>query len=222
MASNQSTPSKEQYVAVVCTGPLSWLHDSAPKKPVDQIDPRGSEFGMGEKLNSGKFSLQGQGEAFFDAFERTLGFQLPRSPNTSVTHEHVTALWQSPREWLIVLPEAVQAEIFSRLKQAFDGQHVMLVDVSDRWLQVSIVGQPTFAVLSQGTSIDLNSCLTAAGDCAQTLLALVPVIIHRPLDLPAFDIYVDRSFAEFLWCWLENAASAFEIQYLDFILEAER
>ena len=47
------------------------------------------------------------------------------------------------------------------------------------------------------------------GRCAQTGLARAGVLIHQTGAEPAYDIYVDRSFAEYLWTWLEDAAAEF-------------
>lgn len=197
------------------------------RRPVDEIsatliEPRANVLSLGEKTNTGKISVHGHSEAFFRAFAQILDLELPRSPNTGTVNDHCVALWLAPREWLIVLPENAIAEALAELKLGLTGQHAMLVDVSDRWLQISIAGQPVFDVLGRGTSVDLNNSLAAEGDCAQTLLGLVPVIIHRTLDLPVFDIFVDRSYAEFLWHWLQNAGSDFDLQLVDFDRKTDR
>ena len=45
-----------------------------------------------------------------------------------------------------------------------------------------------------------------AVDCARSLIVKVPIALHQVSDQPAYDIYVLRSYAEFLWLWLEDAA----------------
>jgi sarcosine oxidase subunit gamma len=35
------------------------------------------------------------------------------------------------------------------------------------------------------------------------------VLIHQVDDAPAYDVYVLRSFAEYLWLWLEDAAKEY-------------
>jgi sarcosine oxidase subunit gamma len=63
--------------------------------------------------------------------------------------------------------------------------------------------------LAHGCSLDIHPRVFGPGQCAQTLLARVPVIIHQRGDEPSFDIYVQRSLAEYLWSWLEDAAQPY-------------
>ena len=39
-------------------------------------------------------------------------------------------------------------------------------------------------------------------------LAKAVVLLHQTDDEPAYDLYVDRSYAEYLWLWLEDAAQS--------------
>ena len=126
MTTNQSNISQKKSAPPRGISPLANLRDPVKEIPATQIDPGGNEFGFGEKTNQGKISLHGQGEAFFNIFQQTLGFELPQSPNTAITHNHITALWQSPREWLIVMQETAQPEILVRLQQAFHSVKVKL------------------------------------------------------------------------------------------------
>ena len=55
---------------------------------------------------------------------------------------------------------------------------------------------------------------SVGGAVAQSLLAKADVILHRiePLEGeggPVFDVYVARSFADYLWGWLEDAVQEY-------------
>ncbi|MEE9184624.1 MAG: sarcosine oxidase subunit gamma family protein, partial [Acidimicrobiia bacterium] len=55
-----------------------------------------------------------------------------------------------------------------------------------------------------------------AGHCAQSCLARATVAIHLVADEsapdgPAFDLYILRSFADYLWAWLEDAGREYGV-----------
>jgi len=86
------------------------------------------------------------------------------------------------------------------------GQSFSLTDVSEARAVIGLAGAAAREVLSQGTALDLHPRVMAPGHVAQTLLARVPIVIHQRDDEPRYDIYVQRSLAEYLWNWLEDAA----------------
>jgi sarcosine oxidase subunit gamma len=71
-------------------------------------------------------------------------------------------------------------------------------------------------VLAKGCPLDLHPRAFPPGACAQSLLAKVAVLIHLQDDDrargPSFDVYVARSFAHYLWMWLEDAGREYGVQ----------
>ena len=53
------------------------------------------------------------------------------------------------------------------------------------------------------------------GGCPQSLLAKASVLIHlvddEPVRGPSFDVYVARSFVQYLWTWLEDAGREYGV-----------
>jgi sarcosine oxidase subunit gamma len=47
--------------------------------------------------------------------------------------------------------------------------------------------------------------------CAQSHLAKAPILIRQVDESPSFEIVVRRSFADYLWVWLEDAASEYQL-----------
>jgi sarcosine oxidase, subunit gamma len=71
-----------------------------------------------------------------------------------------------------------------------------------------VAGPSARDVLAKGTPLDLHPRAFPPGRCAGTLLAKASVLIHL-LDDDAergasFDVYVARSFAHYVWTWLED------------------
>lgn len=137
-------------------------------------------------------------DALFDVVRRTLGLDLPTVPNTAAAGTDATILWLAPDEWLIVAsPDAA-----SDLPPALDACHAAVMDMSDALCVIRIAGERARDALAQGCSLDLHP--RAFPGVARTRLAKADVLLHA-VDgsaAPAFDIYVARSYADYLWRWL--------------------
>ena len=60
-------------------------------------------------------------------------------------------------------------------------------------------------MLAKGCSLDLHPRVFAPGQCAQTLLQHANIMLES-LDGGALRFYTDRSIAEWVAAWLEDAA----------------
>ena len=138
-----------------------------------------------------------------------IGFDLPTDPNTVASGEGTCALWLGPDEWLITAPGGKDDGLAGRLNGVLAGHHASAVDVSDARTVIVLRGARARDVLAKGCGLDLHPRQFRPGRCAQTGLARAFVLIHQTSGAPAYDIYVDRSFAEYLWTWLEDAATEF-------------
>jgi sarcosine oxidase subunit gamma len=124
------------------------------------------------------------------------------------------ALWLGPDAWLLTCPPAEAAARIESLRVALAEVHAAVVDVSDDRAVIRLAGPSARDVLAKGCPLDLHPRTFAAGRCAQSLLAKASVLLH-PLDDapggPVFDIYVARSFAHYLWAWLEDAGREYGV-----------
>jgi len=84
-------------------------------------------------------------------------------------------------------------------------------DLSGGQTVIHIAGRHALDVLAKGTPLDVERL--AAGACAQTHLAKANVCMRPRVDadsaLTAYELIVRRSFADYLWRWLEDAASEY-------------
>lgn len=190
--------------------PLFDLLDGLRTSNSPAVPPPNTPFAMGEKMFLGKMALLGVGEQFRAVTASALGFELPYEPNRVSRRGELTALWLSPEEWLLVTSASNSAKMCAEVSQAVAGIHALAVDVSDRWDVICVTGSQAVDVLNQGTSLDLVAPGFPSGSCAQTQLGRVQVIIHQHEDRPTFDVFVDSTHAEFLWRWLENAATGLD------------
>lgn len=159
----------------------------------------------------GQINLRGDPNdpAFLDGVARELGCGLPLTPNTAATGEGITALWLGPDEWLVIVAPGEEGTLAAHLTAALARRHCAVTDVSGNRALIRLSGVPAREVLAKGCSLDLHPEKFVAGHCAQTLVARAGVILHQRDDAPTFDLIPRRSFAEYLWRWLEDAMAEY-------------
>ena len=158
--------------------------------------------------------LDGADAALASALEGALGFALPLEPNTSATAGGVTALWLGPDEWLVVTAEGREARVAAALRQALAGAGAV-TEVGDARTVIALAGPRAREVLMKGCSLDLHATVFTPGRCAQSAVARAQAILHLVDEAPEFELYVQRSFAEYLWRWLEDAAAEYGVAVVE-------
>jgi sarcosine oxidase, subunit gamma len=147
--------------------------------------------------------------AFLGAAQQVLGTGLPTTPNTVNTGGGLTVLWLGPDEWLVVGSPGREGALVKELREALQGQHVSVVDVTEARTVIAASGRHAQDALQKGTPLDLHPKVFRTGACTQTGLSKANVILHRLSGEPRFEIYVTISFADYLWNWLERAADEY-------------
>jgi sarcosine oxidase, subunit gamma len=174
-----------------------------------QLKPRGIR--LGERQELGKVDLRGDphDRAFMAAVGRVLDLLLPTESCTAAAKGQINALWLGPDQWLVTCPASDVAGLIGSLRAALQGVHAAITDLTDGRVAVRVAGPSARAVLAKGTPLDLHPRAFPPGRCAGTLLAKATVLIHLldddPERGPSYDVYVARSFAHYLWIWLEDA-----------------
>lgn len=133
---------------------------------------------------------------------RPLGLKLPLLPKSTMSKNGRSALWLGPDEWLIVdeKPDAVSG-LMGKLGKA----DCSAVDVSHRNTAISVSGAGAENVLSSGCLQDLARQSFPVGACSRTTFGKIEIVLWR-LDEESFRIEVWRSFSDYLWSYLLDAA----------------
>ncbi len=161
-------------------------------------------------------------ETAMNAFAESFGFALPVQANTSAGNGAASALWLGPDEWWIVSsdpgPEA-GPELADKLRAALADGFAAVTEVGEGRTCIRIAGPKARALLQKGCPLDLHPRAFGAGQCAQTILAKATVAIHlvaneSVAEGPTFEVYVLRSFAEYLWAWLEDAGREYGVSVI--------
>ena len=137
---------------------------------------------------------------------------LPKESCSTSTKEKITCMWLGPNEWLLVSNDTVTKESNNyELEQVlFDSISKInlgaVTNVSDHYTIFMLTGSNIFEVLSKGCSFDFNSESFGDNKVVQTILNHVDVTIHKKTK-DEVDLYVRRSFSEYLWEWIKDSAS---------------
>jgi sarcosine oxidase subunit gamma len=137
------------------------------------------------------------------AIGNSLNISLPVKPNTVADNGSIRAYWLGPDEWLCVSVGQDAKSKFESARRALAGLHGTVTDVSSGYTMLKLSGSGSADVLAKGCGLDLHSRAFGPGQCAQTLIAKCPVLIEHPDE---FRIIVRRSYADYLWQWLLDAA----------------
>jgi sarcosine oxidase, subunit gamma len=185
-----------------------------PALSAERLRPRGIR--LGERA-LGKIDLRGSASerAFMRGVGRVLDLLLPVEANSSATKQAVTALWLGPDQWLLTCPPDDAAFLIGSLREALADSHCAITDVSDGQVALRLEGASARDVLAKGCPLDLHPRAFTPGSCAQSLLGKADLLLHLRPDEPlglSFDLYVARSFAHYLWAWLEDAGREYGVQ----------
>jgi sarcosine oxidase subunit gamma len=149
---------------------------------------------------------------FVGAVSDVLGDGLPLVANTVTDVQGITMYWLGPDEWLIVTPSERRAAIEGELRKVLAGLRVAVTDVSGGQTVLRLHGPHVRDVLAKGCPIDLHPRAFSIGQCAQSHLAKAPVLIGQIENQPYFELIFRRSFADYLWTWLEGAAAEYGLE----------
>ena len=162
---------------------------------------------MVERRFPGIVDLRGQHKALSAAFELAHGFALPAEPNTTASKRDLTAFWLGPDEWWVLGPDG--AQLARDLRETLAGECAAVTEVGESRTCIRVTGPNARDLIAKGCPLDLHPRVFGPGACAQGQLAKAGVLIHQIDEEPTYDIYVLRSFAEYLWLWLEDAAKEY-------------
>lgn len=128
----------------------------------------------------------------------SFSIELPDGPN-NVTDIYNPIFWMAPNEWLMVfddkpsLTPGISAE-----------EGIAITDVSDSLVEIEVSGLKSPALLGEGCCIDIQEERFSLGHYVATRFFHLTVLIQKVSEMPAFNLYVDRSEARHLWHALES------------------
>ncbi|MBK1698356.1 hypothetical protein CKO21_14000 [Rhodovibrio salinarum] len=148
------------------------------------------------------------------AVKDATGLDLPTTPNTAASAGPLHILWLGPDEWLFVVDDPAPdagADLLTKLTGVLDGVFAQVLDVSGAQTTIGITGPDAREVLERAVPLDMHPRAFQPGQVKQTLFGRhTGVTLHLKDDTPSLDLYCRRSFAEYVWRYLEDCAKGAE------------
>lgn len=116
-------------------------------------------------------------------------------------------LWMSSDELMVFCPWETADEMVGAFMEKAGDAHVLALNVSDARAVFRVAGAKAWRVLAKGAPVDLAPDRFAVGDVRRTRIATVAVGIVKTED-DSFEVFCFRSYAEYVWNWLNVGAGA--------------
>lgn len=149
---------------------------------------------------------------FTKACARALGVALPFQPLTSAENGDIAVRWLSPDEWLVTLP-AGQVYALEQALRAEASGHFSVVNVSGGQTLLQLSGPRALDVLKKSTPLDLHPREFPVGKVAGSVFAKSSVFLRRTGE-ESWELVVRRSFADYIWLWLQDAGREYGLQVI--------
>ena len=172
-----------------------------------------NNFSMREKTPVGKINLRGnlENKDFASTVGKILGMILPKESCSISRKEKITCMWLGPNEWLLVSNDTITKNL-----NDYELENVLFNDiskknlgavtnVSDQYTIFNLTGSNIFEILSKGSPFNFDSETFGNNKVIQTILNHVDVTIHRKTKEDV-DLYVRRSFSDYLWAWIKDSS----------------
>lgn len=143
-----------------------------------------------------------------DAAAKVVGVALPTQVLTSVEQDGTRVSWVSPDEWYVLMPREKAASFEIAFRQALEGHHYSIVDVSAGQTALSLTGDAARSVLMKGAAIDVHDSAFPVGKAAGTAIAKSSGLIIRDGE-SSYLLLIRRSFANYLWDWVSDACQEY-------------
>jgi heterotetrameric sarcosine oxidase gamma subunit len=113
-----------------------------------------------------------------------------------------------PTRWLVVDRRDRLDGLTASLKRAASMGFAM-TDLSQARTVLRIAGHKARDVLAKGCALDLHPGIFPVGSCAATSVSGLAALLIAVDDTPTYDLYVPRTYGQYAWEWLCEAAAEY-------------
>lgn len=159
------------------------------------------------EVQSGHIVIRGSENVLKDVLQSQLELALPTEPLTCYQNDAACIRWISPDEWLVTVAEGETHSIEVKLRNAVEG-HAAIVNVSGGQTLLQLAGEHAEEILMKSTRYDVHESNLTVGKVVTTTFAQTQVVLRR-LNANSFELVVRRSFADYVFAWIRDAAAEF-------------
>jgi sarcosine oxidase subunit gamma len=151
-----------------------------------------------EKKLLGHLTIRGDAHdtAFAAGVHKALGMELP-SALTLVSSGDSSLQWLGPDEWLLIVPTGEEFDAEQKLREALAGLSLL-----------ELTGPKVREVLMKSTSYDVHPDNFPVGKAVGTVFAKSQLVIRRTGE-ETWELLIRRSFSDYWWLWLQDAAAEY-------------
>lgn len=168
----------------------------------------------------GLINIRGEANdaAFNAAVKKATRLEIPTASNTVTGKPTTTRIfWLGPDEWVVVTKPNGGKRAFDALWKNLkvDGLHASVTDTSEARTTITVSGPNARHVMAKLCSLDFHPSQFGPGQCAQTIVAKVGVIVVQTSATKfggaTYELYALRSFSTYLWNRLVDAANEYSV-----------
>jgi sarcosine oxidase, subunit gamma len=180
---------------------------------LDELARKGKSSSAGvtlrEKKLLGHLILRGDASDsnFSGGVHKAIGLELPVAL-TLVADGETSLQWLSPDEWLLIVPSGEEFATEQKLRAALEGQHISIVNVSGGQTIVELSGPKVRELLMKSSSYDVHPSNFPVGKAVGTVFAKSQLVIRHTGE-DTWELLVRRSFADYIWLWLQDASAEY-------------
>lgn len=146
-------------------------------------------------------------KAFAEVVKATFGCSLPKTLSF-VTAQEVSLLWLSPDEWWVLCPPDQTYALEVQLRERYSG-HFALANNTGGMTRIQLSGPQAVQVLKKSIPYDVHDDHFPVGKVVATVFGKTQAVVRR-LGQNDWEILARRSFADYIWRWVEDAASEYQ------------
>ncbi|MDP3978210.1 MAG: sarcosine oxidase subunit gamma family protein [Pseudomonas sp.] len=162
-----------------------------------------------EKKLLGHLTLRGDASDsnFAGGVYKALGLELPVAL-TLVANGATSLQWLGPDEWLLIVPSGSEFAVEQKLRAELEGQHIAVVNVSGGQTLVELSGPKVREMLMKSSIYDVHPSNFPVGKAVGTMFAKSQLVIRHTGE-DTWELIVRRSFADYIWLWLQDASAEY-------------
>ncbi|TLX64464.1 sarcosine oxidase subunit gamma [Stutzerimonas nosocomialis] len=145
---------------------------------------------------------------FAGGVHRACGVELPVAL-TLAANGDTSLQWLGPDEWLLIVPQGEEFAAERRLRDTLGSElHYAVVNVSGGQTLLELSGERVRELLMKSTSYDVHPSQFPVGKAVGTHFAKTQLVIRHTGE-DTWQLVVRRSFADYIWAWLQDAAAEY-------------